>query len=165
MKRLILVRGSICAGKSTTSRLVRRALRDSSHVDFDVFKMLIDDEKSSEWRRDLAIKIGFSLASELMKLGRTIIVETHSRKYYYKRLERLAKANGYKLTSFLLEPPLEVCLDRNRAKMRDKYKISDNKIKRSWRETFYVPGEIKFDTSKSSPQKIANKIIGIIRTL
>ncbi len=163
MKQLILIRGPICAGKSTVVRILRGRLKKASHVDFDALKQQIDDSESSPWRQELALKASLFLTEKLMKLGRTIIIDIPSSKQnQYQAYRKLAEKNGYSLIPFLLRPPLKTCLERNRLKMRDKYKIPDKKIKEYYRKTFPVPGELKFDTSKASSKMIAS---GILRSL
>lgn len=166
MKKLILIRGPIYSGKSTTARLLRERLGEASAVDFDVFKRQIDDTKSTPWRSELAFKASLFLADRLMKFGRTIIADIHSsQEYQYREYQKLATESGYILFSFLLKPPLKTCLERSRTRDDSnlKYKISDEKITNYWRNTFHVPHEPVFDSSKLSPEEIVLRIMEIIQ--
>ena len=165
MKRLVLIRGPIFAGKTTIAGLLRERLGEASKIDFDELKLQIDDTKSSLWRQELALKTSLFLTRELTKFDRTIIVDIHSSKEnQYREYQKVAAQNGYFLFSFLLRPPLEVCLARSR--VRDdsnlKYKISEEKITEYWRDTFHIEGEMEFDTSKLTPEKTVSGIMAVI---
>lgn len=163
----MLIRGPIFAGKTTIAKLLRERLGEASKIDFDELKLQIDDTKSSLWRQDLALKTSLFLAQELMKLDRTIIVDIHSSKEnQYREYQKVAAENGYFLFSFLLRPPLEVCLARSR--IRDdsnlKYIIPEEKVVGYWRDTFHVEGEVEFDTSKFPPEETVRRIMKIIES-
>ncbi len=162
MKKLILIRGPICAGKSTTVKLLSELIDDCSVIDQDSIKRSIDGKKVSEWRDKIAFQTTLYLADQLMKKERTIIADIHSSKgYQYDEYKKLTGNNDYELFSFLLYPPLEVCLERNaRRKIPDvAYQITDEEIKQYWENPSYVPEEHKFDTAKVSAGDIVNTIV------
>ncbi|HVO86464.1 MAG TPA: AAA family ATPase [Candidatus Binatia bacterium] len=158
----IAVRGPICAGKSSVIDELETYWPDTvSRVDIDVFKHQIDKTRSTEWRRDIALKSACFLVDELMDIDRTIISDIHSsRPEQYDAYAHLARANSYPFYSFLLYPPLQVCLARNKERIipQVSYKISDLAIEQYWRDTYHIPGEEVFDTSVQEPSEIAATI-------
>ncbi len=162
-KVIILIRGPICGGKSTIVELLKKNIHKASIVDMDSFKRSIDHAKASEWRDRMAFKTAIFLADEIMKkTGRVIIADIHSNKaYQYDAYKKLAKKNKYKLYSYLLYPPLKVCLERNRRRIIPdvKYKITKNAIKSYWCNPYKIKGEKIFDTSKIKPKEIAKSIL------
>ncbi|MBS3094838.1 AAA family ATPase [Candidatus Pacearchaeota archaeon] len=166
MKRLILIRGPICAGKSTTARALLENLEESSLVDQDSIKRAIDYRMSSDWRDKIAFDTTLYLANLLMKEKRDIIADIHSSIHgQYESYKKLASKNNYNLFSFLLYPPLEVCQQRSRIReIPDiKYKITDEDVERYWKNPHKVLGETVFDSSVIKTEGIVKIILEIIK--
>lgn len=166
MKRIILIRGPICAGKSTTVESLRSSLETCSLIDQDYLKRAIDNKGRSDWRSRIAFDTSLYLARLLMQEGRDILAEVHSSiPKQYDEYVRLAKENDYTLFSFLLCPPLEVCLQRNKARVVPDmyYTLSDEDIKNYWENVYEVEGEMVFDTSVVSVKDITEKIVSAIK--
>jgi len=165
MKKLILIRGPICSGKSTTVLALQKALGKYSVIDQDSLKRAIDNKNPSEWRDKIAFDTTLFLANSLMKQGRDIIADIHSNiRRQYSEYSKLALKHDYKLFSFLLYPPLNTCLVRNRKrKIPDvRYKITDETIKKYWKNPYRVKNEIIFDTSILKTKTVVAKILKII---
>ncbi len=165
MNRLILIRGPICAGKSTTASFLQNTLSGCSLIDQDCLKRAIDKKEQSDWRSNIAFDTTLYLADLLMIKGRDIIADIHSSiPRQYDDYKKLALKHNYKLFSFLFYPPLSICLDRNRT--RDipdvKYKITDDNIKKYWENLYSVNEEVIFDTSIAKVDDIVKKILKII---
>jgi predicted kinase len=162
-KKMILIRGSICAGKTTTVNFLRNIIENSSLVDEDVFKRAIDNSVASKWRDDLSFKLALNMANTIMEeQGRIIISDVHSSfENRYKEYKKLAEKNNYEFYSFLLRPPLEEVLKRNNFReIPDvKYSITDKEIIKYWKELYTVNGERVFDTSKINPQEVIKSVI------
>jgi len=159
--KLILIRGPICAGKSTTVELLRQRIADSSYIDFDAYKRAIDANQASEWRDRMAFESALYLAKQLMKKKRVIIADIHSSKrHQYNKYRKLAKRFGYEFYSFLIYPPLIVCLRRNEQRKIPSvnYVISDQEVMDYWEKTFMIKGEKFFDSSKKAPERIVDTI-------
>ncbi|MEK7463480.1 MAG: AAA family ATPase [Patescibacteria group bacterium] len=162
MKKIILIRGPICSGKSTVARLLFERNNNSSLIDEDVLKRTIERTKTPKWRSSLAFETALFLTEKLMRRKRTIIADVHSsKKDRYIKYKKLADKYNYTLHSFLLYPPLNTCIERN--KLRDipdvAYKISRKSIEKYWRVLHKVAGEQVFSDSKIEPALIANKIL------
>lgn len=168
MNKIILIRGPICAGKTTTVNLLRERLEDVSVIDVDAFKRAIDYTQASEWRDRLAFKTSLFLADNLMGLNRTIMADIHSNKeYQYDRYKELAERNNYRLFSFLLYPPLKVCQERNlNREIPDVlYKITDREIEEYWDKPFHIKGEPVIDSSIIKPSEVVEFILDNIRKI
>lgn len=166
MNRLILIRGPICAGKSTMVNLLQDTLEACSVVDQDVLKRAIDKKRRSDWRDNIAFDTTLYLSDLLMKEGRDIIADIHSSlPKKYEEYQKLAMKNGYQLFSFLLYPPLEVCLQRNKSRIIPDidYEITDDDIKKYWENPCEVKGETVFDTSVVTTEDVVAKILETIR--
>ncbi len=162
MRKIILIRGAIAAGKSSLVKELQRLLNDVSVIDMDAFKRMIDYKSPSLWRTSTAFNTALFLAEKLMLLDRTIVVDIHSSKeYQFLEYQALAKKNNYEMVSFLLYPPLQVCLERNRSRIITDviYKITDDTVKEYWEELFKVEGEKVYDTSDFTPETVAKDIV------
>ncbi len=166
MNRLILIRGPICAGKSTTASFLQNILKDCSLIDQDSLKRSIDKTQASEWRSNIAFNTTLYLAKLLMETNRDIIADIHSSKpNQYGAYKKLALENNYKLFSFLLYPPLNDCLRRNSVREIPDvhYKITDENIIKYWKNLFKIKNEHVFDTSVTNVEDIVKKILEVIK--
>lgn len=64
---IIAIRGPIGSGKSTLANYLRKRLGQASLIDYDVFKRMIDHEKSSPWRQEIAFRCALFLAEDIIK--------------------------------------------------------------------------------------------------
>ena len=162
MRKLILVRGPICAGKSTTIDFLRSVSRGLSWIDQDCLKRAIDKERPSDWRDEIAFNTTICLARFLMQKGRNIIADIHSSiPRQYEEYKRLALENNYALFSFLLYPSLEVCQERNQRRVIPdvEYVVSEDDIRQYWKNPYQVAGETIFDSERTETKSIAEKIL------
>jgi len=165
MNRLILIRGPICAGKSTTASCLQNALGRCSLIDQDCLKRAIDRKEPSDWRDNIAFDTTLYLTNLLMARGRDIIADIHSSiPRQYDEYKKLALKHGYKLFSFLLYPPLQTCLERNLKRVIPdvQYKTSDSDIKKYWENVYTVKDEQMFDTSIMKTDDLVQKMLEII---
>jgi predicted kinase len=160
-KKLIIVRGPICAGKSSVAQILRDSMPNASWVEYDVMKSMIDHKNSSSWRHKLAFHTAVSLAEDLMDAKRTIVMDVHSSSVYqYTELKKLAEAHRYEFKSILLMPPLAICL--RRSKLRNWENISEKKIREYWHSSFRIEDEPVFDSSQLSSEEIAAATLALI---
>lgn len=164
---MIIIRGPIGSGKSTVANILRKHFPNSSLVDYDVFKRMIDHTKSTPWRQRMAFRTSLYLCEEIIKKKRTVILDIHSaKKYQYEGLKRLAEKYRFPVQSFLLRPPLETCFQFvSKRHIPDiKYQINKTKIIEYWKKLYRVPGEPVFDSSRLTARQIANQILKILKT-
>lgn len=160
--KIIIIRGPICAGKTTTINLLKEKFTKASYIDFDSFKRAIDWTQPSDWRDKLAFKSALNLAEELMKRQRNILADIHSsKKYQYQAYKNLAAKYSYEFNSFLLYPPLHVCLCRNlNREIPDvKYSVTEQEIIDYWKNTFKIPAEDSFNTGTIKVEEIIDYIV------
>lgn len=160
--QLILIRGPIGAGKSSVVSALRKSLKAASAIDFDELKRQIDNTASSDWRREVALDTALYLCERLMKKKRLIIADIHSS--HREQLDgfiNLARQNGYKATSFLLNPPIATCIERaaNRTVPGITYRIDKAMVEEYWHNTVYVAGETVFDDPEIPVSEIADEVI------
>lgn len=116
--KIVIIRGSVGAGKSSVIEVLARSISDVSSVDFDAFKRHIDSTESSEWRRKIAMNTALFLCEQLMQAKRNILVDIPSSQDDFLAAYRaLAVKYGYALHSFMLHPPIEACIDRARKRV------------------------------------------------
>lgn len=140
-QELIIIRGPVGAGKSSVVAELRKRISASSIVDFDSFKRQIDNGESSTWRREIAINTALFMTEQIMHQKRTIIIDIHSSQIdLMKRYIELANTMRYNVSSFLVYPALEVCLERAAKRIVPdiNYEIDTNMIQRYWSETVFV---------------------------
>ena len=106
-KIFVLIRGPICAGKSSVVKDLKKIIPNSSHVAADAIKRSIDWRKATRWRSELAFKTVIFLTNELIKFERNIIIDIHASKLHeYEYYKNLAQENGYHFYSFLIKSGL-----------------------------------------------------------
>lgn len=166
MKRLILIRGPICAGKSTTVRLLQAAIGECSLLDQDNLKRTIDWQRPSVWRDRVAFDTTLYLADALMKRWRDIIADIHSAiPRQYNEYKKLAAKHRYRFFTVLLYPPLTVCLERNKRRVIPdvKYVVTAQDIEHYWKKLHQVKGELVIDTAKVKTAAVVRTILNLIQ--
>jgi len=159
--QLILIRGPIGVGKSTTVGLLRELIQPASVVDFDAFKRQIDTSQSSDWRRKTALKTATFMTEHLMQAMRRIIVDIHSSSHeQLQEYISLANRYAYPTTSCLLFAPVEVCLQRayDRFVPGLHYPIDETMVREYHDHTFMIAGEPEYDTSVFAPETVVDLI-------
>lgn len=159
---LIIIRGAVGAGKTSVVESLREKLGDVSIIDFDAFKRQIDNTKSSAWRREIAVDTSLYFCERIMQERRDIIVDIHSSQIdLYQRYAALAKANNYTMSSFMLHPDLEVCIQRAKDRIVPDiaYDIDEAMIERYWNAAVLIEGEMVFQDATQDAGRIADIII------
>jgi|GEM_PF-3587162 len=155
--KLLVIRGPMCAGKTTLGESLRRKHMQASHLVPDALIQMVDHLASSEFRRQLVHDTILFMASQLLLQKRLVIVEVYGQdREFYDRLMDLAKRVQVGAMSVLLYPPLETCLARNRNPDRGaRTNLSEDIISTHWRNTFRIEGELVFEMNPSDKEKEA----------
>ncbi len=166
MPKIIVIRGGICTGKTTTASLLREHLSDYSFIEPDTLKQMADDTASSLWRRRLVENVTVFFLTALMQRRRNIIVTLHAHDLLmYSRVQALALTCHYSFFSFLLTAPSATCLARNKQRgvpgMR--YAISKRKIIQLMRKVKTVQYEHVFDTATQSTKEIVRAMLSLLQ--
>ncbi len=163
--KLVIIRGAVGAGKTSVVDSLRDRLGDVSIIDFDAFKRQIDNTKSSAWRREIAVDTALYLCERIMQKRRDVVVDIHSSQInLYEKYVKLAEQHGYEVLSFMLHPPLEVCIQRAKARFVPDitYKIDATMIKAYWNDAVFIENEIVFRDAALSADQIADKVINTV---
>jgi len=163
--QIVIIRGPVGSGKTSVVEAIRSQMDDVSIVDFDSFKRQIDNSKSSSWRRELALEMAIILTKRLMESSRFIVADIHSSvPSQMKAFQGIADQMGYKLTSFLILPPLEVCFKRAEQRIVPDitYEIDRTMVECYWNQTYKIVGELEFTDPNSTPEHIARSIVATL---
>jgi len=164
-KVLVVIRGPICAGKSTTAEALRRLIPDASRVDFDAFKVQLDNRGSSVWRRKTAERLALFMTKLVMQEGKPLIIDFPSNNMYlYQWYEQMAFERKYQFFSFLVEASLDICQQRNRLRAIPgaAYRLSPDMIEDFWKGTIPIEGEPRFRSEEMTPEEIARQIRNLL---
>ncbi len=166
MQHLVVLRGPIGAGKTSLMQEVSRQLPDCSAIEIDALKRIADPNKSSPWRRNVALETGAFMTRKLLETGRSVVTEAHARWGEQTELFREVsrQLSGVAFSSFLVYAPYDVCLER--ATARDvpdiAYAIDEAMISSYYVNLDPLPGETVVDTSVMDPAVAAQYIINSI---
>ena len=162
MNYLILVNGPIAAGKTTVATQLQRGLPGSSLAECDAIKRMIEPNASSEWRREVALSSTAFLIGQLLRVGRNVIAETHIRRpEQASKFACVARDFGAQVMSYLLNPPLDVCIERAAERVTPgiAYQIDDEMVRHYYEGAGGSPYDASFDTSTTSTEDITSRII------
>lgn len=163
MQNMIILRGPIGSGKTSLMHELRRQLIDCSAIELDALKRMADPSASSPWRRKVALETGVFLAGQLLRSGRSVVVETHTR--WREQAERFRQATlglpAVLFNNFLVLAPYEVCLARATARQVPgiTYPIDEEMVSAYYVNLEPLPGEQLIDTTLYSPATAARHII------
>lgn len=167
---LIIIDGPIGAGKTTTSEILLKKLDKVAIIKLDRIKRFYSDyNNNTEFGLKLATKIGASIARTYLKNKISVIVEkAFTQEKYLKDFIKETKAKKSDTHIFQIECDLETRIKRVKKREQERINKGD-KIKRltkrkilgnseNYRLYKYKNAKV-FDSSKLSPQQIANEIV------
>ncbi len=168
---VIILRGAPSTGKTTTAHEIRKKLPNSFILSFDnLIAMNVPQEVKGEERikiwgkmRPLGHKLGHVLISYLLKERKNIVIEEMLPDVAgIKKLVKLANSWGAKPFVFELTAPIKTI--EKREKIR-KFPNPEKPVKMiiDLLTNNPYPEAIKIDTSKSSPEECAQKILKIVK--
>jgi|SRR3989344_5599207 len=165
-RKLIIIRGKVTGGKTTTSHALARVLPGWIFVDIwkikEMFEPLGLKDRTPIFKASK--KAVLAIVKQVMRdIGSNIIVQESSLSFINKHLRKDIKKYNYKLYSFFLDVELEDAIKRDI--QREKPTININKQNLSsaeWKKTAKgVPekGDIIINTSKNNLKKVVNLIL------
>lgn len=163
MPHVIVIRGPIGAGKTTTMNEAAKSLPDFSAIEVDALKRMIDQSEPSEWRRHVALNSALYMGRALLARGRSIITEVHSR-WEEQSYEFLKLADSFQdthLHRILVTAPYEVCLERARQRTVPdiRYAVDDRMVTDYYVNLQPTFGETVIDTSAVGPVEAARIVV------
>lgn len=136
---------------------------NSSAVEVDAVKRMIDPSSSSEWRRNIAREASAFLAGQLLGAGRSVVTETHTRWPVEKELfHKVARAiPDVVFSSVLVVAPRNVCLARAQQRFVPgiAYPIDQAMVDAYYVNLESLPEELVVDTTQHSPAESAVRVL------
>lgn len=170
MKKIIVINGPSCAGKSTIIDKIFETKRDIFWLKFDAIKrFFIDYDSSSDKQKVTALFV--VIGKDRIDKDEDILLEDHNVVSDYKNTEVLdyAKENKYVVFEYNIEAPYEILLSRFRLRASNlrsgiKINLSEEKHKNMYNKYLeYKNLNIKtFDTSLQSAEEISKEILNDI---
>ena len=170
MKKIIVINGPSCAGKSTIVDKIFETKQDIFWLKFDAIKrFFIDYDSSSDKQKVTEILV--VIGKDRIERQEDILLEDHNAVSDYKNTEVLdyAKEKGYSVYEYNIEAPYDVLLSRFRLRAsnpRPGIKINSSEKRHKSFYDKYLEGKnanIKtFDTSLQSAEEISKEILSDI---
>jgi len=171
-KVIISLQGRSCTGKSAVGDIVKEKYLGIYTVDFDKVKRQLSGYDRNNDAEDMR-KMSFGLFELVCKTGKPIllIVTPYHDEEQYLEYKKVADIYNYSFYNFDFIASKEVLIQRYRERL-DYVNKNGNKIKIRTEEEylkiletkFFIPeNSVKFDTTNTQPEEIAEKIINLIK--
>ncbi len=170
---LLIIIGHSCSGKSTLIKELQKSLTGSYHIGYDKVKWWI-----AGYNRGRDIELTKRLLSGflwvILEARIPCITDAHIRteEEYHSLCDR-AESYGYRVFTVRLDCPEDILLERFRERVARSQKenipisLTDETVfLENMKRSFYFPEDaMVYDTSESSTQEIAEKIIHSLPTV
>jgi shikimate kinase len=164
IKKIVIIRGKVTAGKTTTSHELAKVLPGWIFIDpwkiKEMFEPLNLKDRTPLKKASKKAMINI-MRIVIRDLGLNIIVQETTQKFIKKYLKKDLKEKKYKLYSFFLDVNLKDAIKRD--KQRDKptmYVGKEVKTKEDWSNRILPDkGDYVIDTSKNSIKKVLEIIL------
>ena len=163
---LIIIDGPIGAGKTATSDLLLKKLKNTAKISLDKIKRYYSDFDNDNFKGlQLASEVGALMTKFYLNKGINVLVEkafTHDK--YLKDFIKKTNSKEIRKYVYQIEAPLNIRIKR--VKQREKERKTENKLtiskiklnNRNYLYYKYADAKV-FDSSKFSANQIANKIL------
>ncbi len=147
MRTAIFLYGPSGVGKTTVARAFCEK-HNFKHCDTDEFELIYSLQRSKT-RSNIAQKLNYTYAKELVKYGHNLLVEA-LRKNYVKNLKRILRERGYKILEVSLCAGVEHCIQRDATRTHRKF--GEKVIREAYEKYFSQKGNI-IDVSHKTPKE------------
>ena len=167
MKKIVIIRGKVTAGKTTTSYELAKVLSGWIFIDAWKIKEMFEPLglKDRTILKDTSKKAMILIMKEVIRnLGINIIVQETTQKFVKKHLKNDLKKHKYKIYSFFLDVNFKDAIKRDI--QREKPTQGLKKIsQKKWEQTKAQPekGDVIINTSKNSIKKVVDIILKEIK--
>ena len=98
-RKIVILRGCLAAGKSTTFRNLKthKKFKDWVFVDFPVIRKMFDNNEKTQV--ELADKVFFTILKELIKTGKNIVTQETSEQILRNKIGYYINKNKYITTN------------------------------------------------------------------
>jgi predicted kinase len=156
IKQALILYGPSGVGKSTLAGKLCRSL-GFKHCDCDSFKLIFSAERSPE-RTEIAGKISYLYAKELIDRGHDVLIEALPIEHNDKLIKRMKERN-YHIVEISLQASLEQCIRNNRH--RTTRGFSDKVIKEVYPTLLFERGTV-IDVTGKTPATVYAKVRRLI---
>lgn len=163
-RKIVVLRGYLAAGKSTTFNNLKKnkKMKDWVFLDFPVIRKMYNNFNEGI-QINLADLTFFNIIKELLKTRKNILTQETSEERLIKELGKEIKKNNYEVDIIVLTISKETSLKRDTdrrkkkgIKSRTKKEVYDNYNKRVKKLS---DGKLYIDTEKLSEKQVINKIM------
>lgn len=158
MPRVILVSGSINAGKTTVSRLLVKRIPRTAHVAVDSLRDFVRWMPLSE---SIALNLAnaAAVACNFLDAGLHVVLDSPLSQADHDGFVAALGGRAERLDAFVLAPPIEVALRDRGARPLDAWERA--RIHEMYEERIHEPGfGIAIDTSELTPDQTVDEILG-----
>lgn len=164
-RKIVIIRGKVTAGKSTTSHALAKVLPNYLFVDKWKIKEMFEPLQLKDRRPmiDASKKAIIAIMEEVMKsLGTNIIIQEATTSFIKKKLKKELKEHNYKIYTFFLDIDLESAIKRDI--QREKPTMGFGKkgyTQETWEKTKGIPekGDFIIHTKRKTTRQILNIIL------
>jgi len=116
MKKIVIIRGKVTAGKSTTSHALAKVLPGWVFIDIWKIKEMFEplQLKNRKPMLDISKKAVVNIVKDTMKkLGNNIIIQESTTSFIKRKLGKYLKDHNYKVYTFFLDIDLKSAIQRD----------------------------------------------------
>lgn len=162
---LIIIDGTMGAGKTTVSKLLHKRLKYSALISLDKIKHIISGVKPDDSPHlQLASEIGAVMVKEYLKRSKVVIVEkAFTMEKYLKGFVKMVNPKKIPVLVYQLDAPFELRVKRVKERPLEfsNRRPTMEKLRRNCHRfaNFRYKQAKMFDSSKITPQRIVNHIL------
>jgi len=167
MKKIVIIRGLVTAGKSTTSYELAKVLPNWIFIDPWKIKEMFEplNLKDRTILKSASKKAMIVIMKEVMaSLGISILVQETSRSYLIKHLKSYLSKYDYNIYSFFLDVEFKDVLKRDIQREKPT-KFKKGLCEETWRKGRVKPekGDVVINTSRHSTKEVVDIILKTIK--
>ena len=160
MPRLLLVSGSINAGKSTVCKLLVELLPRAAYVSGDALRHFVTQLPLAD-AVPITLQNIVSISANFLATGFDVIVDYPLGKSDYERLRDALADRATAIHAFVLSPRLEVAQRKRGDRTLSQYEVE--RIAFHYRTGLHDPGfGVRIDNSEQTPEETADWILETI---
>ncbi len=165
-RKIVILRGCLAAGKSTTFRNLKthKKFKDWVFVDFPVIRKMFDNNEKTQV--ELADKVFFTILKELIKTGKNIVTQETSEQILRNKIGYYINKNKYtiKVIVLTISPGTSYKRATKRSRKKGKkprnkeevYKNYEDRMKKLQKEKLFI------NTERFKEKLVVNKVLNLI---
>jgi RNase adaptor protein for sRNA GlmZ degradation len=167
--KIVIIRGKVTAGKSTTSYNLAKVLPDWIFIDPWKIKEMFEplELNKRNYLRTISKKAMLTIIREVIRQMKiNIILQESTRGFIRKYLAKDLKKYNYEVYSFFLDVDLKDAIKRDKQREKPTMRIGKNvKTNEEWKRIKAQPekGDIIIDTSKLNEEQVLDFILKTIK--